>query len=60
MLAAQTVVYFFLFYYFEKVIPNENGTNKHPLFFLKRSKRAQKDLEERFELSELSSARFFE
>jgi len=30
------------------VIPNENGTHKHPLFFLKRQKNIHHDLEERF------------
>ena len=35
MLAIDVVLYFVLFFYLDAVIPNELGTNKHPLFFLK-------------------------
>ncbi|CAD8079917.1 unnamed protein product [Paramecium sonneborni] len=30
--ASTTLIYAFLYYYFEQVLPNEYGTNKHPLF----------------------------
>lgn len=35
MLSFEALVYFLLFIYFEQIIPNDNGTHKHPLFFLK-------------------------
>lgn len=35
MLAVTAVGYFFLSIYLEEVLPNSQGTNKHPLFFIK-------------------------
>ena len=34
-LAISAVAYTLLAFYLEQVIPNEYGTNKHPLFFIK-------------------------
>ncbi|CAK76708.1 unnamed protein product (macronuclear) [Paramecium tetraurelia] len=31
--ASTALIYAFLYYYLEQVLPNEYGTNKHPLFF---------------------------
>jgi hypothetical protein len=41
MLAGEVIVYFLVFLYLEQVIPNENGTHKHPLFFMKRSNKSK-------------------
>lgn len=45
-----TVVYFILFLYLSLVLPNENGNNLHPLFFLKClfSSKKSSDLEQSF------------
>lgn len=56
-----SVVYFILFIYTSLVFPNENGSNLHPLFFLKCAcmEKRQSELEESFELVNLSSARYY-
>jgi hypothetical protein len=60
-LGCEAVGYFILFLYLELVLPNENGSHLHPLFFLKclKRKEEQSELEEKMELANLSSARYF-
>lgn len=63
-LGIMAIVYFVLFLYLSLVLPNENGSNLHPLFFLKcfcssDKKGESGELGESFELANLSSARYY-
>ncbi|CAD8056529.1 unnamed protein product [Paramecium primaurelia] len=42
--ASSALIYAFLYYYLEQVLPNEYGTNKHPLFFLGCKYQTQNDV----------------
>ena len=62
-LACLGSAYLLLFVYLELVLPNENGSNLHPLFFLQccfKKEKPYSELDESFELQNLSSARYYQ
>lgn len=59
--AASAGLYFIVFLYLSAVLPNEQGgSNLHPLFCFRCCSGTPSDLEERLELTDMSSARYQE